>query len=152
MVFSFALYTKLYRRVVSLIVTQRVCYYDFMGSHELPSQIGAGEQPVKENLDPRHFYAAYVFDDAATRQRDVAVLIHEAQQLGYPVRYWWLSEAMELQGSPDRLIVCLPNSSWPECFENEEGHFCNVVHVFEGIDDEGQLYVRRERGCWRTSQ
>jgi len=50
-----------------------------------------------------------VFDDAATRQRDVAVLIHEAHQLGYPVRYWWLSEAMELQGSPPSWdIIDLP--------------------------------------------
>ena len=47
---------------------------------------GMGEQSSNEYLDPHHFYAAYVFDDAATRQRDVAVLIHEAQQLGYPVR------------------------------------------------------------------
>ena len=34
--------------------------------------------------------------------------------LGYPVRYWWLSEAMELQGSPDRLIVCVHHPSLGE--------------------------------------
>jgi hypothetical protein len=27
--------------------------------------------------------------------------------LGYPVRYWWLSQAMDIQSSPDRLIVCV---------------------------------------------
>ena len=77
-----------------------------LGPEMLPIE-GMGEQSSNEYLDPHHFYAAYVFDDAATRQRDVAVLIHEAQQPGYPVRYWWLSEAMELQGSPDRLSVCV---------------------------------------------
>ena len=85
-----------------------------MGTPEqrLPTRIA--DQPAKENLDPRHFYAAYVFDSAPTRRRDVTVLIHEAQQLGYPVRYWWLSEAMELQGSPDRLIVCVHHPSLSE--------------------------------------
>ena len=47
---------------------------------------GVGELSISEDLDPHHFYAAYVFDDAVTRQRDIAVLIHEAQQLGYLVR------------------------------------------------------------------
>jgi hypothetical protein len=59
------------------------------------------------DLDPRHFYAAYVFDRAHERQDDVSTLIEQAQQLGYPVRYWWLSQAVDLQGSPDRLIVCV---------------------------------------------
>ena len=57
-----------------------------MGTPEQFLGSSAGEQPTCEALDPHHFYAAYVFDDAATRQRDVAVLIHEAQQLGYLVR------------------------------------------------------------------
>jgi hypothetical protein len=55
-----------------------------------------------------------VFDDAVTRQRHISVLVHEAQQLGYPVRYWWLSESMELQGSPDRLIVCVHHPALSE--------------------------------------
>ena len=263
-----------------------------------PEQFIAGDArglPPPENLDPRHFYAAYVFDNPVTRRRDVSVLVHEAQHLGYPVRYWWLSEAMDLQDEPDRLVVCvhppslgesagmdlydllrktrqkhrvtwddfeaahveeyrqfgkivvspdnifdpdgtllfpepdddpellfyltredvqfvaqamlgrdlnreemktvvsnlpgaldwigavevtlrvgqaagkigpaaeayepeeepveleprirqLPDAGWPECFENEDGHLCNAVHVFEGIDADGQLFVRREWG------
>ncbi len=82
-----------------------------MGTPEQRLPTGVADQLSKENLDPRHFYAAYVFDNAPTRRRDVAVLIHEAQHLGYPARYWWLSEAMELQGSPDRLIVCVHHPS-----------------------------------------
>ena len=78
-----------------------------MGTPEQRLPTGIGDQLAKENFDARHFYAAYVFDNAPTRRRDVSVLIHEAQRLGYPVRYWWLSEAMELQGSPDRLVVCV---------------------------------------------
>jgi len=67
----------------------------------------------QENLNPRHFYAAYVFDQAYERQDDVVTLIEQAQHLGYPVRYWWLSEVIELQNHADRLIVCVhhPSSS-----------------------------------------
>ena len=64
-----------------------------------------------EDLDPRHFYAAYVFDQAQERKDDITTLIEQAQNLGYPVRYWWLSEAMALQGHPDRLIVCVHHPS-----------------------------------------
>jgi hypothetical protein len=67
-----------------------------------------------EDLDPRHFYAAYVFDQAHEREDDIAALVEQAQQLGYPARYWWLSQAMELQGSPDRLIVCIHHPSVSE--------------------------------------
>jgi hypothetical protein len=66
---------------------------------------------AEEDLDPRHFYAAYVFDQANERRDDVATLIEQAQQLGYPARYWWLSQAMELEGNPDRLIVCVHHPS-----------------------------------------
>jgi len=38
-------------------------------------------------------------------------LVEQAQQLGYPIRYWWLSEAMALQSHPDRLIVCVHHPS-----------------------------------------
>ena len=85
-----------------------------MPGPELQPIEGVGEPSSNENLDPHHFYAAYVFDDAATHRRDVAVLVHEAQQLGYPVRYWWLSEAMDLQDAPDRLIVCVHHPSLGE--------------------------------------
>ena len=64
-----------------------------------------------EDLDPRHFYAAYVFDQAYERQDDVVTLIEQAQHLGYLVRYWWLSEAIELRDHADRLIVCVHHPS-----------------------------------------
>jgi hypothetical protein len=69
---------------------------------------------AEDDLDPRHFYAAYVFDQAHEREDDVATLIEQAQQLGYPLRYWWLSQAVDLQGSPDRLIVCVHHPSMAE--------------------------------------
>ena len=75
---------------------------------------GEDESPPTEHLDPHHFYAAYAFDNATSRRRDVAVLLHEAQRLSYPVRYWWLSEAMDLQDAPDRLIVCVHHPSLAE--------------------------------------
>ncbi|MCI0560771.1 MAG: hypothetical protein MN733_19995 [Nitrososphaera sp.] len=62
---------------------------------------------MREVLDSRHFYAAYVFDQAEMRQHDIEATISEANRLGYPVRYWWLSDAMDLRDAPDRLIVCV---------------------------------------------
>jgi hypothetical protein len=48
-----------------------------------------------------------VFDQADSHQADITALIEEAGRLGYPVRYWWLSQAMDIQDSPDQLIVCV---------------------------------------------
>ena len=70
--------------------------------------------PPEEDLDPRHFYAAYVFSGAVERQRDIAAVITHAWQLGYPVRTWWLSQAMALGGVSDRLIVCVHHASLSE--------------------------------------
>jgi hypothetical protein len=71
-------------------------------------------QPEGEIFDPCHFYAAYVFDQAIERERDVQAVLENAQELGYSVRYWWLSDAMDLEGSPDRLIVCVHHPSHSE--------------------------------------
>ena len=78
-----------------------------MGTPEGPRPPNPGRSFAGETLDPRHFYAAYSFDTPETRQNDITALIAEAQRLGYPVRYWWLSDAMDLYGEPDRLIVCV---------------------------------------------
>lgn len=67
-----------------------------------------------EIFNPHHFYAAFVFDRANERETDIRTLIEEAQELGYPIRYWWLSDAMELQDCPDRLIVCVHHPSTSE--------------------------------------
>ncbi|MCP4288518.1 MAG: hypothetical protein GY792_29530, partial [Gammaproteobacteria bacterium] len=63
-----------------------------MGSPEAPRPQGQGEQPAAEILHPDHFYAAYIFDQAAQRREDLEKLITQATVHGYPVRYWWLSE------------------------------------------------------------
>jgi hypothetical protein len=72
------------------------------------------QQPFTEQseiLDPYHFYAAYIFDRANEHQSDVQTLIEQSHELSYPLRYWWLSDAMDLQGSPDRLILCVHHPS-----------------------------------------
>jgi hypothetical protein len=80
-----------------------------MGNHERqPATIAQGEVEI---LNPHHFYAAYIFDQASERESDIRSLIDEAKGLGYPVRHWWLSDAMDLQGCPDRLIVCIHHPS-----------------------------------------
>lgn len=60
---------------------------------------------------PGHFYAAYIFDQAESREGDIRKVLEQAHNLGYPIRYWWLSDAMGLQGYPDRLIVCVHHPS-----------------------------------------
>jgi hypothetical protein len=72
------------------------------------------EQEPGEDFDPRHFYAAYVFHSAHECQSDIAALVEQARELGYPVRYWWLSEAVHLDGGSDRLIVCVHHPSRDE--------------------------------------
>jgi hypothetical protein len=79
-----------------------------MGNHELPDRNGGGECELCRS---NHFYAVYVFDQAETHRVDITTLIDEAQRLGYPVRYWWLSQAINIQNSPDRLIVCVHHPS-----------------------------------------
>ena len=75
---------------------------------------GADESSAGEILDPRHFYAAYEFQYAAVRGRDVAVLLDHARRYECPVRYWWVSETANrkgVQGAFDILIVCVHHSS-----------------------------------------
>lgn len=63
----------------------------------------------KEVLDPRHTYLAYIFDQPEYQLENISPLLHNAAELGYPVRYWWLSEVMVLDTDevPDCLIVCV---------------------------------------------
>ena len=67
-----------------------------------------------EELNPRHFYAVYVFENAETRQPQVTQLVHKAWQMDYPVRYWWLSEVADLNGNQDKLNICVHHSSKSE--------------------------------------
>lgn len=82
-----------------------------MANHE--QQPLPDSRPEIEILDPRHFYAAYIFDRAIEHKEDIEAILEQAKELGYPVRYWRLSDAMDLQGFPDRLIICVhhPSSS-----------------------------------------
>lgn len=63
----------------------------------------------KEILDPTHAYLAYIFDQPQRQLENISPLLDQATELGYPVRYWWLSEAMvlDIDEVPDRLIVCV---------------------------------------------
>ena len=81
---------------------------------DIERQPSPSRQPETEILDPHHFYAAYVFDRPNERDNDIETIIEQSQELGYPVRYWWLSNAMELQGFPDRLVVCVHHPSASE--------------------------------------
>jgi hypothetical protein len=82
-----------------------------MGNHEL---LGRNSQPDGELCFSNHFYAAYVFDQAESHEKDITTIIEESQHLGYAVRYWWLSQAMDIQNSPDRLIICIHHPSSDE--------------------------------------
>lgn len=79
-----------------------------MGKRE---RLEGDHPPTIELCRSNHFYAAYVFDQAETHRVDITTLINEAQGLGYPVRYWWLSQAMDIENGPDRLIVCAHHPS-----------------------------------------
>ena len=85
----------------------------FMGDKERQNITDQRELSMGEEFDPHHFYAAYIFDTAENRPGDINALLENAIRLGYPVRYWWLSDAMDLQGYSDRLVVCVhhPSSS-----------------------------------------
>ena len=74
----------------------------------------ATSQTIKEVCLPNHFYAAYIFDQPNSHQKDVSNLLEQATNLGYPVRCWWLSQAMDIQDSSDRLIVCVHHPSRDE--------------------------------------
>lgn len=83
--------------------------------------------PLIEILSPRHFYAAYIFDRAESRREDVGKVLEHAGRLGYLVRYWWLSQAMDLMGAPDRLIVCV---------HHPEETFDAGMDLFQALRDE----------------
>src|SRR5579859_2436340 len=85
-----------------------------MGGPEMLSPFGSERWQPSEVLHTNHFYASYVFDQAQERQAAAAGVISEAQRLGYPVRYWWLSDAMDLRDNPDRLIVCVHHPATSE--------------------------------------
>ena len=94
-----------------------------MGNHELPDRSDVGE---RELCCSNHFYAAYVFDQAETHRVDITTLIAEAQRLGYPVRYWWLSQAIDIQNNPDRLIMCVHH---PRNDENAGMDLYDALHA-----------------------
>jgi len=87
-------------------------------------------RPAREEImNPRHFYAAYVFDQPNERVPDFRAVVEASYSLGYPVRYWWLSQAMDLRGAPDRLIICVHHPSASE----EAGMDLYDARVVKGI-------------------
>ena len=90
-----------------------------MGTPEHIARV-VSEPSREEILDPRHFYAAYEFQYAAVRGRDVAVLINHARRFECPIRYWWASETANRKGAKgafDRLIVCAHHASMTTAIE-----------------------------------
>lgn len=85
-----------------------------MGNPEFPEVPGTTEQVTSEELNPRHFYAAYIYEYAEAHELNITTLLVSAQELGYPVRYWWLSQAMDIHDDPDRLIICVHHPSTTE--------------------------------------
>jgi len=85
-----------------------------MRNPEFPKTPDAKEQSLDEDLQPHHFYAAYIYEDAEAHESDITTLLESAQELGYPRRYWWLSEVIDIKDSPDRLIVCIHHPSSTE--------------------------------------
>ncbi len=67
-----------------------------------------------EELSPRHFYAVYEFENAEVYQPQITQVVHKAWDMGYPVRYWWLSEVAELEENPDKLIIGVHHPSQAE--------------------------------------
>src|SRR5512141_1330023 len=88
-----------------------------MGTPERSSPADIATTQAEEVLDPRHFYAAYVFEYATLRGHDVAVLLDQARQFECPVRYWWASETTNLTGAFDRLVVCVHHPSLTKAVE-----------------------------------
>ena len=76
------------------------------------------------------FLAAYILDAPHERETDVGLLVERAVELGCPVRYWWLSDAVPLL-TYDRLIVC-------------------VCHPEDGVDAGMDLYraLKEARATW----
>ena len=60
------------------------CYHDHMGVPEQSSIADIATNQTEEVLDPHHFYAAYTFESAALRGRDVAALFEQAHRFECP--------------------------------------------------------------------
>lgn len=93
---------------------------------------GQFELRQNEELHPHHFYAVYVFENAEVCKPQITQLVYEAWQMGYPVRYWWLSEVAELDGNQDKLLIGVHHPSQAEdaglglftALASEDGFFC----------------------------
>jgi hypothetical protein len=51
---------------------------------------------------------AYIYDQPKFYEQDIVTFIEQARVLDYPLRYWWLSDAIPIGGYediPDRLIL-----------------------------------------------
>jgi hypothetical protein len=75
---------------------------------QLPAMDSSHDE--EEILNPRHIYVAYIYDQPEFYEQDIVTFIEQAQSLDYPLRYWWLSDAMPIGGYediPDRLILGL---------------------------------------------
>ncbi len=95
------------------LLTERVndILHDFANmaaGAEFPTLPAVSEElATEETLDAADEYVAYVFENAYLYGHHIATLVSAARQCGYPVRVWWQSEVMDLEGYPDSLMVCV---------------------------------------------
>ena len=79
-----------------------------MANPERQPSMDSGYWERGEKLNPRHLYVAYIYDQPQFCEPDIATFIEQAQALNYPLRYWWLSQAINLGDDiPDRLILAV---------------------------------------------
>ncbi|MDY7079248.1 MAG: hypothetical protein SXV54_20225 [Chloroflexota bacterium] len=88
------------------------------------------------------FLAAYIFDEPHERETGVGLLVEKAVELGYQVRYWWLSDAVPLWGS-DRLIVCVRHLEGA-CPELVEGGVDAGMNLYRALKEAGATWDELE--------
>ncbi|MCL4266678.1 MAG: hypothetical protein KJ069_26030 [Anaerolineae bacterium] len=94
-----------------------------------PTPLSAETLAGEELIDPRHTYLAYIFDTPIHYREDITAVIKQAWAHGYPVRYWWLSEAIPMGDEyPDRLIICT------HCPSRDEDTGLDLYEALEAAD------------------
>jgi hypothetical protein len=88
-------------------------------------------------------------------------LIASKKELSAQLQKKMTIEGTRTEDGFDTSIRQLPNSGWPACYESiieeKDGkqrvtHLCNAIDVFEGIDEQGQLYYRTEWGLGKVQK
>jgi hypothetical protein len=108
---------------------------------QLPAMGSSHEE--EEILNPRHIYVAYIYDQPEFYEQDIVTFIEQARVLDYPLRYWWLSDAMPIGGYediPDRLILGLNTRA-----HDEEAGF----DLYQALEAEDIYWDEHEAASYR---